>query len=240
MALPTKERELLIRIGLAYNDLLLLQRVWATLSVRQPESPAATDAHAIQAVSLLLILAGKVFEACEVFRRWFLSTEVGRDYLPMFSSRQKKAVDHLKALHGSSSLLATLRNSFAFHYHDAPLTDYLERLPDERLLSLYLGEPDANTLNAFAAEPFLLSLLSTTGKETPDEALVHIQEVLGNALRAFGQFSAGVQLIALRKMHGHTPPHEDYAIPDNEFRPQDKIRFPFFMGVPAKHGQTKR
>jgi hypothetical protein len=76
MRLPKNERELLLRVGLLINDILLYQRLWLMLMYRDPKSALAKEAHAIQSATLLLALVGKTFEAMEVFDRRFLSSNL--------------------------------------------------------------------------------------------------------------------------------------------------------------------
>jgi hypothetical protein len=220
------------------NDILLYQRLWLMMMYRDPVSALAKEVHAIQSATMLLALVGKTFEAMEVFERRFLSSEVGRDYLPAFSKRHRMAVDHLRTLRGSGSFFADIRNTYAFHYHDDDLTPFIEMMADDRVLNAYLGAPDGNTLNSYAAEPFLRSLLSLTGEATPVGALNKIQVETGKAIGNLFQWAAAVQIVALKKMYGRDPPVEEYKINDDEFLPQDQIRFPFFMSVPAQ--QTRK
>ena len=159
MKLPKKERELLLRVGLIMNDILLYQRLWLMMMYRDPQSALAKEVHAIQSATMLLALVGKTFEAMEVFERRFLSSEVGRDYLAAFSKPHRNAVDYLKTLRGSGSFFADIRNTYAFHYHDDDFIPFIEMMADDRVLNAYLGAPDGNTLNSYAAEPFLISLL---------------------------------------------------------------------------------
>jgi hypothetical protein len=79
MGLSKPERELLLRLGLAMNDLSLFNRVWTACYFRQPKSPLALKAQVLQEVSTLLVFLGKLNEACEVFRKYFLQSRVGRD-----------------------------------------------------------------------------------------------------------------------------------------------------------------
>ena len=234
MSLPKNERELLLRVGLLMNDILLYQRLWMMMIYRDPKSAIAKEVHAIQSATMLLALVGKTFEALEVFERRFLSSEVGRDYLPSFSKSHRMAVDYLKTLRGSGSFFADIRNTYAFHYHDDDLTPFIESMADDRVLNAYLGAPDGNTLNSYAAEPFLHSLMALTGETKPVDALNKIQVETGKAIGNLFQWTAGVQIAALRKMHGRDPPVEDYKIGDDEYLPQDQTRFPFFMSVPTK------
>lgn len=202
---------------------------------RNPKSVSATEAHAVQQVTFLLIIVGKLFEALEIFRKRFLSHKISRTYLKLFNARQNEAVAKLKAALGKSNLIASIRNDFAFHYHDSrPLSSFMASLKPDRLLTMYLGDPDANTLNAYAAEPFLRALMRRTGRRTPSAALRHIQNEAAAIIAAHSTFVAAIQVIMVKKMCGDTPMAEEVDIGEDEHLPHDQHRIPFFTGLPSR------
>jgi hypothetical protein len=235
MSLSLAERELLIRIGLAQNDLLMMQRLWGALYYRSPTSVAAADAHAVQQVTLLLVLVGKLYEALETFRTGFLSIELSRRYLAKFNERQREAVNVLKRALGTSQLIARVRNDFAFHYHKSGrLSRFMTSWTNDRLLTMYFADPDANTLNAYAAEPFLRALMRRTGRRTPTAALRHIQNTAAKIIAAHSTFVGAVQLAALRSMFNGNHRPEELDIGEDEYLPHDQFRMPFFAGIPSR------
>ena len=242
MKLPHEERELLLRVGLVVNDVLLFQRLWAAFIYRDPKTPLAVEAQAIQSLTVLLVIVGKVFEACDgVFNKRFLSSPIGAAYLPKFSEGYKRSVQYLKRLQGANSLLAKIRNTHAFHYlAKEDLTPSVEALPDDRILSIYLGDPDGNTMNAFAAEASFRLLPKITGENSPTAALEKIQDEAGNAIEALFQWAAAVQLVAIKKMLGQKPPMRPRRIEEHEYLPQDKIAFPFFMAIATNYKPKRK
>jgi len=240
MELPRQERELFLRVGLVLNDLLLFQRLWAAFIYREPRTSLAKQAQAVHSAALLLIIGGKVFEACDIFEKRFLSSPVGRRYLPRFSRLHKDAVRYLRKRLGANTLLAKIRNRFAFHYHKDDLTPFVERMVPDHVFRIFLGEPDGNSLHPYSAEPFLFSLQATVGASTPAVTLKTIQDELGDVIQALYKWCAGVQVEALKKMVGPNPRLHAYEIYEHEYLPQDKIAFPFFMAVPAKYRRRKK
>jgi hypothetical protein len=242
MKLPAEERELLIRVGLVANDVLLFQRIWAAFIYREPKTSLAIEAQAIQALTVLLIIAGKVFEAVDgVFNKRFLSSQISREYLARFSKEQKLAFEYLKKLQGANCMLADIRNTHAFHYlNKIELSPYVEAMPDDQIHRIYLGDPDGNTMNAFAAHASFMALLKITGETTPPAALERLQDELGDTIEALFQWAAGVQLVALKKMLGPKPPMQARRIEEHEYLPQDKIVFPFFMTVATNYKPKRR
>jgi hypothetical protein len=220
---------------------LMLQRLWGAIYYRNPQTVWATESHAVQQASLLLILVGKIFEALEVFRTHFLSRPIGRSYLEKFDERQKRAVDVLKRALGSDGLLAMVRNDFAFHYHNTGhLSRFMSSWPDDRLLTAYLGDPDANTLNAYAAEPFLRVLMRRTGRRKPTAALRYIQNSAARVVGAFGTFVSAIQVLAYREMLKEDLQPEEIEVRDDEFKPHDQFGIPFFAGLPSRPPRTVR
>jgi hypothetical protein len=92
---------------------------------------------------------------------------------------------------------------------------------------------------AFAAHASFMALLKITGEATPEDALKKLEGELGDAIEAMFQWTAGVQIVALKKMLGLKPPMRPRRIEEHEYLPQDKISFPFFMTV-ATNFKPKR
>jgi hypothetical protein len=95
-------------------------------------------------------------------------------------------------------------------------------------------------MNPFAAEASFQLLLGITGQSTPRAALEKIQDELGEAIEALFQWTAAVQLVAIKKMLGPKPTTRPRRIEEHEYQPQDKILFPFFMSVPASHRKKSK
>ncbi len=112
------ELELLLRLGLAVNELMLFQRVVGAITNSRPRADAAQDIWLSQLLTALMCSTGKVFEALEVFRRHFLSSSIGRDLRPMLSQEAQSAIELLSKMGGNNSLLAEVRNLYSFHFHN--------------------------------------------------------------------------------------------------------------------------
>jgi hypothetical protein len=176
-------------------------------------------------------MVAKVFEALEVFRINFLSWPGHRSYVDKFKPHQLEALRLLRRATGNSGVLASVRNDFAFHYHRAPLSRFMRSWPADKPLSMYFGDPDGNTLNAYAAEPYLTALRRMTGRRTPNAALRFIQREALKVLQPFSTLVAAVQVIALKVMFsGDVDSPEEIEIRDDEYLPHDKFQLPFMMG----------
>jgi hypothetical protein len=235
MVLSLAERELLIRVGLVQNDLLLMQRLWGAHYYRTPRTTLTRSVQAAHSVALLLIFIGKLFEGLLIYEKLFQKQRFHPAYLNQFTLKQRAAATTLKRLLGESSLLANIRNQFAFHYPESDLSEIMDDWHRNRMLIIYFGDPDGNTLNAYAAETFLLSLMKLTGRATPIDALRHIQTEAAKALIAYNSFVAGVQTAAIHRMCGARIKAEICKIRASQFRPHDEFALPFLMGTATNY-----
>jgi hypothetical protein len=233
MALSAPERELLIRVGLAMNDLSILQRLWLVIMLTEPKSETAQIASSTYGASLFLLIVGKVFEACEVFRKWFLSSPIAKEYLAVFNGEQLSAVERLKEILGSSSVLAKIRNSFAFHYHDAELGTYLDAIPDQQEMLNLIGDPAGNSVRSYAAEPFIASCLDVMGANSAAEALDAANSTISDAVAAFSIFATAIEVVAFRKIFPEPIEVDPSKLDPSDYQAGADIRFPAFVARPA-------
>lgn len=237
MALSPAERELFIRVGIAQNDLMVTSRLWGAHLFRQPPiSKVALDAHVIQQMTTLFLFLGKLFEAIRVFETRFQRTLLSPEYQKHFNPKQLEAVRTLNAANGKRGLWAAIRNSFAFHPHDADLSKFMGDCCDPgQVLSIYFGDPDGNSMSSFAVEPLYASFMKLTGKSDPQEGLRYVQQGASDLLQAFRDFAVAVQTTIIFKMLGTKPTLEECAIDISEFLPQDHISLPFFMAKATRY-----
>lgn len=237
MTLSPAERELLIRVGIMQNDLMVTNRLWGAHVFRQPPiSKVASDANVIQQMTTLFLFLGKLFEAIRVFETHFQRTRLSPEYQKHFNSKQLESVRTLNAANGKSGLWAAIRNSFAFHPHDADLSKFMDACWDPgQVLSIYFGDPDGNSMSSFAVEPFYASFMHLTGKSEPQEALRYVQQGASGLLQAFRDFAVAIQTTAIFKMLGTMPTLEECSIDISEFLPQDHISLPFFMAKATRY-----
>jgi hypothetical protein len=234
MSLSAPERELLIRIGLVMNDLNLLMRLWITVGSSEPKSEAATSANEAHNAILFLLLVGKIYEGSAVFKKWFLSSVIGRDYPPLMSEEGRAAVEKLRALQGTSGILATIRNSFAFHYHDAALSTYLDAMPDDQELIHLISNLAGNDVRSYAVQPFTASLLAAMGARTSPETVDANNRIVTDTVQAFAMFAAGVEVVAYKKMFpGSLPEMQECPLDPSDYMAGADVRLPVFVAQPG-------
>lgn len=239
MALPEYQRELLLHLGLAVNDLLFYKRVFLATLYCPLESQAATDANGSHALSALLTLAGKTFEAKEVLNKRFLrlSQEIKTEYLSRLSVESKDALDELNKSVGQNNLLAKIRNSFSFHFYNDPwqqLAPMLESLDNAVMLQLYLGDPDGNTVHHYATECITRALVIEL-QISPDLATTMnvVKDHLVQVIHLLNVFVNGITEDALKQMFGEYPHAELCRLGSKDYKELPEIHFPPFMAKPV-------
>lgn len=200
-ALSDEELELLLRMGLAVNDLTMCQRQVVAVIHSEPRLDVLRDIWLVQYVISLLNFVGKMHEALLVFSKLFSASPVGKEYQSKLSQDGLAAVKELNQLMGTSNLLARVRNRFSFHFHTKdPLKPFLAHLHPDARLSLYFNQWDVNIFNHFAAEPYITALNSLAESQSTSEMLERLGATVLSAKKAFDAFFRAVAEPMFAKM----------------------------------------
>jgi hypothetical protein len=139
-SLPAADLECLLRLGWATNDLMLFQRLVGSIVNSEPISNVARDVWLVQLTTAIISLAGKTFEALDVFQRFFLKNPMGLEYREKMSAEGVAALEELRSSIGKNGPLAAVRNQFSFHFHrDNELSGFLNHLPEMRGCQFTMG-----------------------------------------------------------------------------------------------------
>src|SRR5687767_11689951 len=125
-AMPAKERQLLLLLGHAANEINILQKLSVMASCRAENSDELVNhVEDGQFFILMLILIGKLREARKLFHRRFQKATddnkcIIEKYLPKLQADcdAKLAMDKLDDLLGQNSTFDAIRNKLSFHYDD--------------------------------------------------------------------------------------------------------------------------
>lgn len=207
--IPADERELLIRMGLAMNDLWFLQTLIVAVRQAEAHSEVAQLARSLHLMTILSLLAGKVFEAMEAYRKFFSSSPVGKRFNETASPEAREARDKLNGLLSDSSVLSHVRNEIAFHYPTVALSPLLDRIDDRYRFALYLGSNDGNTMHMYAAEAIWQSLSQKVSPDNPIAALDRLQDEAVAVIKALNAFTNRFAAMLLEKILG-----PDFAVED--------------------------
>jgi hypothetical protein len=148
--IPEAERTLLILLAHAANELSVLTKLFQFSSKHEANSEMEIEARNAQAMALGRILTGKLYECWKIFPKAFFSAQLSKSYEQKFDTDATKALASLKKYFSATNLIATVRNSQAFHYDADQVATGYKDLPPEQPLNAYMSATNANTLYAFA------------------------------------------------------------------------------------------
>ncbi len=110
------------------------------------ENSAKERAHLSQALTIVKILVGKVWEGWELMRKAFFATQLSRKYDTLLSPESHEALERLKRYFGTANLINNVRNKFSFHYNIEEIKSGFDAVPDNEELDIYLANTNANSL----------------------------------------------------------------------------------------------
>lgn len=148
MDIDERERLFFVLLGLACNEIIILQKVALAIDVYNKDTEGVErQAHTVQGNFISRLLIAKMFEAWEkLFRQLFFKSPFRRDYEPDFSPKAKEALDDLGRFFAQNQYVATLRNQYVFHYPSDRLIAAMPDIPEDEDWKIYLSETDGNSL----------------------------------------------------------------------------------------------
>ena len=118
-AMPADERQLLLLLGHAANEINVLLKLILMALQPTPELKFVDQVQAGQVFVLMRTLIGKLHEAWKLFGNRFQSApQIKAKYLPKLNSEAITALDGLNKHFGKKSPLTLIRSGFSFHYYD--------------------------------------------------------------------------------------------------------------------------
>jgi hypothetical protein len=122
-ALSPDERVLFLLLGYVSNQIAMLQKL--VIFSLNAEQNSEVDQHTtgVQSQMLVRMLVGAVNEGWRLVERRFIANPTGKEYSPLLDAGGRASLLALKRQFGSSNLLTTIRNNYAYHH---PKSDELE------------------------------------------------------------------------------------------------------------------
>lgn len=146
-AMPSDERQLLLLLGHAANEINVLHKLILMALQPTPELKFVEHAQVGQIFVLMRTLIGKLHEAWELFVKRFLGApQISAKYLPKLNAEAATALDGLKKHFGKQSPLTLIRNGFSFHYYDKEnlVEKRFHDIPDDEPWHFYLSDTPGN------------------------------------------------------------------------------------------------
>jgi hypothetical protein len=118
MAMPEKERSLMILLGYASNQVSFFAKLVLLSSNKDGETEMEQKLSGTQTQMSLRVLIGALNEAWELVRKRFLGSPLGKTYRPLLDRDGADALERLNKISGGEGLFSNLRNSWIFHHPD--------------------------------------------------------------------------------------------------------------------------
>ncbi len=238
-AIPNDERSLLFMLGHIGNELSILKKLqWYASNYEYPTETIEDHVHTSQALMVAKLLVAKEKEAWNFIRTIFLSTSLGKIYVPLLTSDANAALDSLKAYFGKAIFINDVRNEFAFHYLTegwlSRLTAVFDKIEKSECV-FYVSKSRANT-HWYAAEAIVnYALLETVQVGEPTEAM---DRLMGESLNVAAWLTTFIDhcIVAVIEKHvgfefvsENMEPITIRSAPDPR-----NVSVPFFVRVPEQ------
>jgi hypothetical protein len=152
--IPKDEQVLFVLLGHLANELNVLGKLMGWCHNAPRASQAEADAHLMQTVFLAKLLAGKLNEGWETFRRGFFGAGLSKEYHPLIEKPQRSDLDQLKRYFDRRDNAVRLVRNLTFHGSLDQIASCLEQsfsFRDE--LTIFLGREYANSFEVGYGKP---------------------------------------------------------------------------------------
>lgn len=147
-AMPANERQLLLLLGHAANEINVFQKLLLMSEPQDLSKGACINKASVEQYFILLrVLIGKLHEAWNLFSKRFVKDrEIKNKYEEHLNNKVKAALSDLKN-HFGNSLLTKIRNNVSFHYLDKDnlIEKSFESTPEKEEWEFLISETQANT-----------------------------------------------------------------------------------------------
>jgi hypothetical protein len=109
------ERSAFLLLGYASNQVNLYWKLVIIATNNTPDDPVEQRVSGAQTQILVRATIGAMWEAWRLVETRFLSSKLGKDYVPLLDTPSRQALDRLKKTF-ASGVLSKIRNSYAYHH----------------------------------------------------------------------------------------------------------------------------
>jgi hypothetical protein len=156
--LPRNDRLLFIGLAHIYNEINVIMKLLRWSAAGNPDNIAGRHGQNATIYLFIQLLAGKLFESWEVFKRIYYKSKLSITYNKRLDSKASNALDYIKDYFESQKLVKEIRNFYSFHYSPEKLDEALEISDTD--LDIYLERGlSPNNLFYFVEDLLFTSLL---------------------------------------------------------------------------------
>jgi hypothetical protein len=201
-SIPADERLFFLQIGHLANELSALNRFLLFASNSRGISDVERRARNAQAMLLVRLCSGKLFEGWQMLQRDYFGSKLSKEYDPILDESGRNSLSEIKRYFSKSNLIKDIRDNFAFHYPADDLRDQLRHTSDNDTLYIYLGLAHGNSFYSFADVLVGSAMLSKVQGADPQKAMDTLFDDPINAIKWFLDFIGSCMLILVEKYLG--------------------------------------
>lgn len=229
VAIPEAERNLIVLLGHAANEINILVKMIHFASSSKSENPLQMQAEQSQVTLLGALLAGKVYEFWVLLQRGYFGAAVSREYSALLDKGTSEALAAMSRYFSQESLVSHVRHSHAFHYDPAQVTEGFRATNDGQQLDFYLSDSSANSFYAFADTIVHRGLLERIVPGDPGKAVTVLVE---ETLRAAGwaeEMMGGLTMACLKRHVAKDKAFTEETIAVEDAPESSSVRIPYFV-----------
>jgi hypothetical protein len=195
IAVPEVERTFLLGIGHIANEIMMLQKLALASAVSGGDSDVLLlRVHATQTLTLIRLLAGKLFEAWLFLNKAFYAKKLGLTWdAKTIGAEAAEALAVMSKYFGRANCpVFIIRNEFAFHYDKGQIAASPDLVGDDEAWEIILADATGNSLyyvSDLIANHALLKRLAIADDVTA--SLERILDDVGNIAGAWSTFVGG-------------------------------------------------
>jgi hypothetical protein len=233
MSIPEAERLFFLRFGNLFNEICILRKLVYFSGGTRTTHDILKKAKMSQAVFILRLLAGKLWEGWLSLRKDFFDAKISKDYEKKLTHVGKSGLSSLKKYFDKkNNNIRNIRNEISFHYseeHKEHIKTIIDshRAPEQ--FDVLISDNHLNCFYSTSGSVTDLTIIDWTNSPNDDEkSLQNLLSEIINITKSFLDF-LGDCLFIIVKNHGHFDMVE-VSIPNPpKF---DEIELPYFIQIP--------
>ena len=232
MSIPEAERLFLFRFGNLFNEICVLRKLVYFSGGTKTTNKILKNAKMSQAVFILRILAGKLWEGWRLIETDFFKTKLSRDYEKKLTHVGKSGLGSLKRYFSTVNNIENIRNEISFHYsneHKEHIKTIIDSHSAPEQFDVLISDNHLNCFYSTSGSVTDLTIIDWTNSPNDDEkSLQNLLSEITNITKSFLDF-LGDCLFIIVKNHGNFDMVE-VSIPNPpKF---DEIELPYFIQIP--------
>jgi len=203
-SIPADARLFFIQLGHLANELSTLNRLLLFVSNTTGTTELERRARNSQALLLVRLCSGKLFEGWQMFQRDYFGSKLSKEYDRLLDESGKNSLTEIKQYFSKNNLIKDIRDNFAFHYSSDDLKIQLQHTKDTGTLYVYLGYAHGNSFYSFADVLVGSAMLSKVQGADPQQAMDALFADPIKAIKWFLDFIGSCMIILAEKYLGTT------------------------------------